>query len=220
MSEPEIKFEIDEYGRIGYRVTNEGVLLSKEEKEFIISNILRMQEENAKLRESLRSIQPTDSEGNVLEVADTVHMLRSEYDGDHEWEDVVVELALTHSFGDRWVVRGSKGEAFACECTKTGHDDDAYESSSDVEPLDDATLIEVECRKLREYVTKLEQENIVLTSNNCDLLNDMAPMQEWNDRLRKLVQRMWPVFVREKRATFADRLHVRAEIDELGVEVD
>ena len=50
MSEPEIKFEIDEYGRIGYRVTNEGVLLSKEEKESIISNILRMQEENAKLR--------------------------------------------------------------------------------------------------------------------------------------------------------------------------
>ena len=57
MSEPEIKFEIDEYGRIGYRVTNEGVLLSKEEKEFIISNILRMQEENAKLREQIASFQ-------------------------------------------------------------------------------------------------------------------------------------------------------------------
>lgn len=105
--------------------------------------------ENAKLREQIESIQPTDSEGNVLEVADTVHMLRSEYDGDHEWEDVVVELALTQSFGDGWIVRGSKGEAFACECTKTGHDDDAYENCSDAEPLDDATLIEVECHKLR-----------------------------------------------------------------------
>lgn len=51
MSEPEVKFEIDEHGRIGYRVTNEGVLLSKDEKEFIIDHITRMQEENAKLRE-------------------------------------------------------------------------------------------------------------------------------------------------------------------------
>lgn len=51
MSEPEVKFEIDEYGRIGYRVTNEGVLLSKDEKEFIISHILCMQAEIAKLRD-------------------------------------------------------------------------------------------------------------------------------------------------------------------------
>ena len=50
MSEPEVKFEIDEHGRIGYRVTNEGVLLSKDEKEFIIDHVTRMQEENAKLR--------------------------------------------------------------------------------------------------------------------------------------------------------------------------
>lgn len=41
-----------------------------------------------------------------------------------------------------------------------------------------------------------------------------------NSRMRKLVQRMWPTFTGEKRATFADRLHVRAEIDELGIEVD
>ena len=51
MNEPELKFEIDEHGRIGYRVTNEGVLLSKEEKELIISDFLRMQEENARLHE-------------------------------------------------------------------------------------------------------------------------------------------------------------------------
>ena len=54
MSEPEVKFEIDEYGRIGYRVTNDGVLLSKDEKEFIIDHITRMQEENAKLRQLVR----------------------------------------------------------------------------------------------------------------------------------------------------------------------
>lgn len=51
MSEPEIKFVVDEYGRILYRVTNEGVLLSKDEKEFIASHILHLQAENAKLRE-------------------------------------------------------------------------------------------------------------------------------------------------------------------------
>ena len=58
MSEPEVKFEIDEYGRIGYRVTNEGVLLSKDEKEFIIDHVTRMQEENAKLREQLDYVTP------------------------------------------------------------------------------------------------------------------------------------------------------------------
>ena len=50
MSEPEIKFVVDECGRIVYRVTNEGVLLSKDEKEFIASHILHLQAENAKLR--------------------------------------------------------------------------------------------------------------------------------------------------------------------------
>ena len=52
------------------------------------------------------------------------------------------------------------------------------------------------------------------------IISNILRMQEENAKLLKLVQRMWPVFVREKRATFADRLHVRAEIDELGVEVD
>lgn len=51
MSSPELKFELDEYGRIVYRVTDEGVLLSKDEKEFIIDHVTRMQAENAKLRE-------------------------------------------------------------------------------------------------------------------------------------------------------------------------
>lgn len=50
MSEPEVKFVVDEYGRIGYRVTNEGVLLSKDEKEFIANHILHLQAENDRLR--------------------------------------------------------------------------------------------------------------------------------------------------------------------------
>ena len=54
MSEPEVKFEIDEHGCIGFRVTNEGVLLSKDEKERIIDHVMRMQAENAKLREFAR----------------------------------------------------------------------------------------------------------------------------------------------------------------------
>lgn len=108
--------------------------------------------ENAKLREQLERVQPTDCEGNVLDIADTVHMLRSEYDGDHEWEDVVTELVLTKWGGDRWIVRGSKGEAWACDCTKTGYDEDAYEASDDVEPFDEPTLLEVENAKLRELV--------------------------------------------------------------------
>lgn len=53
MSRPELKFELDEYGRIVYRVTDEGVLLSKDEKEFIIDHVTRMQAENAKLRDEL-----------------------------------------------------------------------------------------------------------------------------------------------------------------------
>lgn len=108
--------------------------------------------ENDKLREQLERVQPTDCEGNVLDIADTVHMLRSEYDGDHEWEDVVTELVLTKWGGDRWIVRGSKGEAWACDCAKTGYDEDAYEASDDVEPFGEPTLLETENAKLRELV--------------------------------------------------------------------
>ena len=51
MSEPEIKVVVDEHGHIEYRVTNEGVLLSKDEKEFIAIHILHLCAENEKLRE-------------------------------------------------------------------------------------------------------------------------------------------------------------------------
>lgn len=117
-----------------------------------LQDFARLVDENAKLREQLERVQPTDCEGNVLDIADKVHMLRSEYDGDHEWEDVVTELVLTKWGGDRWIVRGSKGEAWACDCTKTGYDEDAYEASDDVEPFDEPTLLEVENTKLRELL--------------------------------------------------------------------
>lgn len=64
MSRPELKFELDEYGRIVYRVTDEGVLLSKDEKEFIIDHVTRMQAENAKLREQIHWLK----KGDILHV--------------------------------------------------------------------------------------------------------------------------------------------------------
>lgn len=115
----------------------------------------RRNAENAKLREQVDNLQPRDCEGDALDIADTVHMLRSEYDGDHEWDDVVVELALTKWGGDRWIVRGSRGEAWACDCRKTGHDEEAYEDSDDAEPIDNYTLVEAENAKLRELVGHL-----------------------------------------------------------------
>ena len=122
----------------------------------LFDSVAELGDENAELREQIERLQPKDCEGNALDIADTVSMLRSEYDGDHEWDDVVVELVLTKWGGDRWIVRGSKGEAWACDCTKTGYDEDAYEGSDDVEPIDNPTLIEVENAKLRERVDTLE----------------------------------------------------------------
>lgn len=127
-----------------------------------------LQAENAKLREQLERVQPTDCEGNVLDIGNTVHMLRSEYDGDHEWEDVVTELVLTKWGGDRWIVRGSKGEAWACDCAKTGYDEDAYEASDDVEPFDEPTLLEVENAKLRELVAQRTAKRVVVSNAGTD----------------------------------------------------
>lgn len=67
MNEPELKFEIDEHGCIGYRVTNEGVLLSKDEKECIIDHVMRLQAENAKLRELVRGLDYCSDELNSAE---------------------------------------------------------------------------------------------------------------------------------------------------------
>lgn len=138
----------------GYENYIDAMVKQMEDMQFRIDSLHR---ENAKLREQIDRLQPKDCEGNVLDIADTVSMLRSEYDGDHEWDDVVVELALTKWGGDRWIVRGSKGEAWACECIKTGYDEDAYEGSDDAEPIANPTLIEAENAKLRELVKHLRE---------------------------------------------------------------
>ena len=139
--------------------------------------------ENAKLRKLVEHLQPIDCEGNVLDIADTVGMLRSEYDGDHEWDDVVVELVLTKWGGDRWIVRGSKGEAWACDCLKTGYDEDAYEGSDDAEPIVNPSLIEVENSKLRKLCAdlhKLADESYV----------PFAAANKWMDEIADIERRM------------------------------
>lgn len=53
---------------------------------------------------------------------------------------------------------------------------------------------ETENAKLREYATKLEQANIVLSSDNCDLKNDMRDMQFFiaeNAKLREYAKLMY-----------------------------
>lgn len=149
------------YGRTPDEIMTENAKLrevisdGEESARLILDESRALEADNARLREQLERVQPTDCEGNVLDIADTVSMLRSEYDGDHELEDVVTELALTKWGGDRWIVRGSKGEAWACDCTKTGYDEAAYEASDDVEPFDEPTLLEVENAKLRELASEL-----------------------------------------------------------------
>lgn len=53
--------------------------------------------------------------------------------------------------------------------------------------------LDAENDKLREYVTKLEQDNHRLDSDNCDLRNDMRDMQfiiDESHKLRELVRDM------------------------------
>lgn len=61
---------------------------------------------------------PKDCEGEDLRIGEKAHFLRTGYDGDHEWDDVIV--AFRHQGlegeGDAWIVVGEKGEAFACDC--------------------------------------------------------------------------------------------------------
>lgn len=54
--------------------------------------------------------------------------------------------------------------------------------------------LQSENAKLREYITRLEQANIVLDSDNCDLRNDMRDMQFFiaeNRRLRELARDLY-----------------------------
>ena len=53
MSKPEVKVTIDKYGHVVYKATEEAVLLSQDEKEFIIDRFASLQAENQKLRELL-----------------------------------------------------------------------------------------------------------------------------------------------------------------------
>lgn len=61
---------------------------------------------------------PKDCEGEDLHIGEKAHFLRTGYDGDHEWDDVIV--AFRHQGvegeGDAWIVMGEEGEAFACDC--------------------------------------------------------------------------------------------------------
>ena len=56
MNEPEIKLGVDEHGNIECRVTNEGVLLTKAEKEFIAIHILHLFAENARLQAEIAKL--------------------------------------------------------------------------------------------------------------------------------------------------------------------
>ena len=88
MSEPEIKLVVDECGRIVYRVTNEGVLLSKDEKEFIASHILHLQAENATLERRIDELciekQRLLEEVMSLEAAlGSMHIINDRYRANH-----------------------------------------------------------------------------------------------------------------------------------------
>lgn len=193
-------------------------------------DLQRANDENARLREQVERLQPKDCEGNVLDIADTVNMLRSEYDGDHEWDDVVVELALTKWGGDRWIVRGSKGEAWACDCSKTGYDEDVYEGSDDAEPIVNPSLIEVENAKLRDELDRMTEA--VEALHSAPLEDQLVQALNVADKLRKLAQRMWRLerfgcygCRRECNADSCyaseckETIEIEQEMRELGVEV-
>ena len=69
------------------------------------------------------------------------------------------------------------------------------------------------------YVAQFQAENAKLQASNEVIAEDHAALCEQNAKLRQIVARMWPMAIGAKRCTFADRLKLRAEIDELGIEV-
>lgn len=70
-------------------------------------------------------------------------------------------------------------------------------SPSCIEPWEVRTYLDAirdENVKLREYIAKLEQANIVLDSDNTELRNDMRDMQmivSDNNNLRELCEYLW-----------------------------
>lgn len=60
---------------------------------------------------------PIDLNERFIHIGDSVHMLNTRDDGDHEWDDVVLSLEYVgKSGGDDWLVHGEDGAAWACEC--------------------------------------------------------------------------------------------------------
>ena len=80
--------------------------------------------------------------------------------------------------------------------------------------------------KLRECVTRLVQANIVLDSDNTDLLCDMKDMQLFiteNAKLREYAAKAWSLFIRHGAVHECDLREVDAVRDglrELGIGVD
>lgn len=69
----------------------------------------------AKLRETLEY--PKDANDKYIHIGDAVHMLNTNHEGDHEWDDVVLFFEYVgKGGGDDWLVYGEDGAAWACEC--------------------------------------------------------------------------------------------------------
>ena len=65
-------------------------------------------------------------------------------------------------------------------------------------PKDEYKALLAENAELREYITKLEQANIVLDSDNTELRNDMRDMQmivSENAKLRELVRGLYMAYI-------------------------
>ena len=69
----------------------------------------------AELRETLEY--PKDANDKYIHIGDAVHMLNTNHEGDHEWDDVVLFFEYVgKGGGDDWLVYGEDGAAWACEC--------------------------------------------------------------------------------------------------------
>ena len=70
-------------------------------------------------------------------------------------------------------------------------------------------------------MSQKERMHELLYSNDdrVELCERICNLEAESAKLRQMVARMWPMATGTKRCTFADRLKLRAEIDELGIEV-
>lgn len=87
--------------------------------------------------------------------------------------------------------------------------------------LHESRVLQAENIKLREYITRLEQANIVLDSDNCDLRNDMKDMQFFiaeNAKLREACAEL----LKMAESSDPEWLHwpeMHDELRELGVKI-